>query len=220
MQRLVFTALIVHAFALAGSSPSQASVPHASKPTSINGQPCGNLCQAYIAWSDRMLAKLYPRPPHHRVQPRLQARATARHQRPQRAVRHATTPRRRGATLFAQLAPRSDAALRLRNARAGEIAPPPAGPVAEKPVNAATELPAEDATIAATDLSSSSGGFPETIAISTSVTEPVSEAADASGQSGGRDIRLLLSLALALGALLAFLLWGWFRASTQTANAT
>jgi type VI protein secretion system component VasF len=108
----------------------------------------------------------------------------------------------------------------LRNALAGETAPPPADSPAEQPINLVAEHSAADATAAATDFSSSAREFPETMAVSTTAPEAVTEAVDTSDQlRGGRDTRLPLSLALALGALLAFLLWGWFRARTRAADA-
>ena len=51
---------LIYALSLAGSSTVQAAPSNASETNYVDGLPCNDLCKAYMAWSDRIVARFLP----------------------------------------------------------------------------------------------------------------------------------------------------------------
>lgn len=212
-QLLVATALLTCALSLGATVAGARAAPGR---TTVNGMPCNDLCRAYLAWSDRMMAKfLPPRPQARAVSPsqaqnQAPAKTAVRDRKPERALHHATAPRKPGFTAFAQL-PHAGVATQ----RTIDVAS--ADGTAETPVDqtARRSPPAEaghsETTAAATE-------FPETSAVVP--PQPASAATASTTEiAAEQETRFPVSLALSLSAFVAFLAWGWFRDRTAAANA-
>ena len=218
VQSLGVAAALVCAFSLAAPSTSQAAPSRASGTNSVNGPPCNDLCKAYMAWSNRILARFHP--------PQPQMRVAVRHKQPDRPVHHASGIRPSSLNVFAQLRRPSDAAPRSvetpRSVEAPQVQAAPSEPVQpilERP------FPADGIAIAKpVDAAVAASESPETTLVS--MTTLVSATPDAGTQDTGTtghfarglDGRFALSLALALCALLSLLSWRYFRRWTQTEN--
>jgi hypothetical protein len=208
-QSLGAAAALIFALSLAGLGTSQAAPSRVSGTNHVNGLPCNDLCKAYMAWSDQVIAKWF-RPPQRHV------RVVVSPKKPDRAVHHASAPRKSSLNVFAQLA------------RPSDPAPPPAEtqhvqPASSEPVQPSPErLSSAEGTVAATpaDAVVATNASLETTPVST--TGLVSAPQDA-GTTGpfarGLDGRFVLSLALALCALLSLFAWVCFRGWTQTVDA-
>jgi hypothetical protein len=221
MRRLAVAVLVVQASLLAGLSPShaaaRAAAAHSSRTELVDGVPCNDLCKAYMAWSDRMMARLLPARQQAQPKPRTAAHA----KKPERTARHAAATRRLDLNSFAQLPRRGSPAPQPADPQPVEIAAlqstgliadrtSAADGVAERRANA-------DSVAAATE-------FPETMPISVANPNPPTQEPVATGQvAGPPPARIAISLALALCALLAFgssgwMSWGWMRSRTRAAG--
>src|ERR1700761_3047460 len=92
---------LIGALSLAGLSPAHAAPTKPAETDTLNGMPCGKLCKAYMAWSDRVMAALHPRPP---SQP--QKRIAARPKRAERPRQRTAATHQVALKSFAQLTPR------------------------------------------------------------------------------------------------------------------
>lgn len=214
-QPLVATMLLACAVLLGGPVAGARAAPG---PATVNGMPCNDLCRAYLAWSDRMMAKFLPPRPQARAQaaapsqaPHQEPAKTAAHERKSdRAAHRATAPRKPGFNAFAQLPQAGVAPSRSSDVASAEGA-------AETPVDqTAQRSPPAEAGPSATTAAATE--FPETSAV---VPPPPASPATASTREIGPDqqTRFPLSLVLSLSAFVAFLAWGWFRDKTAAANA-
>src|ERR1700761_7787948 len=87
--------VLVCMLSLAGLGPSYAAPTHAK--ITVDGQPCGQLCKAYLAWSDRVRAASRAL-----FQPRVPQRVAVHHKKPDRPARRAVATHRAGTDAFAQ----------------------------------------------------------------------------------------------------------------------
>jgi len=216
---------LISVLSLAGLATSQAAPSHVSRTVYVNGLPCNDLCKAYMAWSDQIMAKFRPQ--------QRQARVVAPHKKPDRTVQHASGTRQSGLNGFAQLP-------RQRDAFPSSAETPHVQPVSSEPVQPITErifatdgtMPAKPADagvaanaslettpVSATSLVSATQVF-ATQAFATQVFSPQDTGPqDTSTPDTGttsrfmRDLdgRFALSLGLALCALLSLLSWACFR---------
>lgn len=224
-RRLGAAVALISALSLAGLATSQAAPSHVSRTVYVNGLPCNDLCKAYMAWSDQIMAKFRPQ--------QRQARVVAPHKKPDRTVQHASGTRQSGLNGFAQLP-------RRRDAFPSSAETPHVQPVSSEPVQPTTErifatdgtMPAKPADagvaanaslettpVSATSLVSATQVF-ATQAFATQVFSPQDTGPqDTSTPDTGttsrftRDLdgRFALSLGLALCALLSLLSWACFR---------
>ncbi|WP_407156867.1 hypothetical protein [Bradyrhizobium sp. STM 3557] len=212
LQRLVLAMLVVHAVSLAALGPSHAAAANSSSSDLVNGMPCNDPCKAYMAWSDRMLARFaLPRP-----QASGQTRTAAHPKKPERTARHVTGTRRPSLNSLAQFSRQSGEAPQSGDPRQVEMASSqPTSPISAGLFSADTGI---------TEQRSEAGGARAALADPTpmSVASPVPAAqqpATAEHAAASRATRLQISLALAFCALLAFGSWGWIRVRTEAANA-
>ena len=191
---------LVCALPLSGSSAAQAAQSNASETSYVNGLPCNDLCKAYMAWSDRVMARSLPSRP--------QLRVVADSKKPDRTVHRASGTRRSGSNSFAQLiepsdtAPQSVETAHVQTARSEPVQPttegsfPAAGIVTAKPADAggATNDSLEIGPVSATGFVSA-----------TRDTGMISHVAR------GLDGRFGVELGLALCAVLSLLSGWWLR---------
>jgi hypothetical protein len=203
MMRGAWPAALVLALSLAGLSTAQAARSSASETDHVNGRPCNDLCKAYMAWSDRLMARPLPSRP--------QMRVIIVSKRPDRTVPRAPGTRRSGSNSFAQLPTPSDAAPQSVETAHMQAAPSePVQPITERSFPADGIVTAKPA-----DAGGATNESPETRFVS--VTGFVSAAQDAGMTSHfarGLDGRFGVELGLALCALLSLLSWGWLRRKT------
>jgi hypothetical protein len=213
VQSLGAAGALICALSLAGPSTSHAAASNASG--TDNGPPCNDLCKAYMAWSDQVMARSRPSRPQTRVVP---------DKRPDRTVHRASGTRQSGLNPFAQTPRRSDAA--PRSVQTPHVTPhvqaapsEPVQPITERRFPAdgiVTPRPAEAgvATNAppGTTLVSVTGLVSATQDTGTQNTSTTSHSAR------GLDGRFALSLGLALCSLLSLLCWGVLRRRMPTAN--
>jgi hypothetical protein len=203
VQSLGAAVVLIHALSLAGLGTSLAAASHVSGTGYVNGMPCNDLCKAYMAWSDQVMANSRRSQPQMRVVvPRK--RLVVPRKRPDRTVRRASGTRRLGPNLFAQLPRRSDAALQSVETPHVQVASPePVPPITERlfPSDGIVTARPADAVVA-------TNAFAETTPVP--VTGLVAAAQDtntASHFAPGLDGRFALSVGLALCALLSLLSW-------------
>src|SRR3954454_17380267 len=117
MQALGAAAAFVCALSLAGPSTSHAAPPNVTGTNDVGGQPCNDVCKAYLAWSDRVSAMLHPSPP--------EAQTAVHDAKPARQVvpHRASGTRQRGLNSFAQFPVRRDATARSAATAPAEVAP-------------------------------------------------------------------------------------------------
>jgi hypothetical protein len=192
---LGLAAILVCALTLATPRPALAAPTNAEADT-LDGVPCNSICQAYMAWSDRVMAASRPRPP---AQP--QGRIAARPKKPERPRARAPQAQQPASTASARLPRR-----RIATPRPAEI-PRVRTAALSDPVTAATErrFPASEAITASLAGARTADEMPEMVAVSLPV--PVSAAADPSPvnpAAGGLDLQFALSLVFAF-SLCAFL---------------
>lgn len=220
VRRLGAAVALISALSLAGLTTSQAAPSHLSRTVYVNGLPCNDLCKAYMAWSDQIMAKFRPQ--------QRQTRVVVPHKKPDRTVHHASGTRQSGLNGFAQLP-------RRRDAFPSSAETPHVQPVSSEPVQPITErIFAADGTMTAkpADAGVAANASLETTPVSAtglvSATQ-VSATQDISPQDTGPqeaptpdtgttsrftsdlDGRFALSLGLALCALLSLLSWACFR---------
>ena len=206
MQRLGVAVALIYALSLAGLSTSHAASSNASETDYANGLPCNDLCNAYMAWSDRVLLGSRPS--------QRQMRVVVPHKRPDRTVHRASGTRRLGLNVFAQLPRRSDAA-----PQSVETPHVPAAP--SEPVQPITErlFPAGIVTAKRAAAGVATNQSPESTLVSATGLISATPDIGTTGHFARRlDGRFALSLALALCAMLSLLSWGYLRRRTQTAN--
>jgi hypothetical protein len=224
-RRLGAAVALISALSLAGLATSQAAPSHVSRTVYVNGLPCNDLCKAYMAWSDQIMAKFRPQ--------QRQARVVAPHKKPDRTVHHASGTRQSGLNGLAQLPRRHDAfPSSAETPHVQPVSSEPVQPITErifatdgtmptKPADAgvAANASLETTPVSATGLVSATQVF-ATQAFATQVFSPQDTGPqDTSTPDTGttsrftRDLdgRFALSLGLALCALLSLLSWACFR---------
>jgi hypothetical protein len=208
MQTLGAAAALIYALSLAGLSTSYAAPSILSETDYVRRQPCNAVCKAYMAWSDRVSVMF------HRSRPMAQ-RAVHHGKLAGRMVHHhASKTRQPNLNSFAQFPVRSDAAPPSAETSQAEDAP-------SRPVDRiADRFPAADGFVTArlAGAGSATNDVPEITIVSAigaiPATQAISKIDDA---AGGLYIGFAVLLFLALCALPALVLWGWFRGRTQTA---
>ena len=208
MQTLGAAAALVYALSLAGLSTSYAAPSILSETDYVRRQPCNAVCKAYMAWSDRVSVMF------HRSRPAAQ-RAVHHGKLAGRMLHHhASKTRQPSLNSFAQFPVRSDPAPPSAETSQAEDAP-------SRPVDRiADRFPAEDGFVTArlAGAGSATNDVPEITIVSAigaiPATQAISKIDDA---AGGLYIGFAVLLFLALCALPALVLWGWFRGRTQTA---
>jgi hypothetical protein len=213
MRRLVVAVLVLHAWLLAGLSPSGAAAANASGTGLVNGMPCANLCKAYMAWSDRMMAQFHPA--QHRAPLRP---ATAAHPKnPEQPPRDAAPTRRPGLNAFARLQHQADPAPAAPPPV--EEAPPQVETAAAPPTDPVAELTAMADSVAEQRANTGNATTAAAEATPVSFVDPLAMTAEpvTTGQvASGSPRRLPVSLILALCAMLAFGCWWWIRGTQAT----
>jgi hypothetical protein len=211
MMRGAGPAALVLALSLAGLGTAQAARSNASETDHVNGRPCNDLCKAYMAWSDRLMARPLPSRP--------QMRVIIVSKRPDRTVPRAPGTRRSGSNSFAQLPQPSDAAPQSVETAHMQAAPSePVQPITERsfPADGIVTAPPDGiVTAKPADAGGATNAAPETTFVS--VTGFVSATQDTgmiSHVARGLDGRFGVELGLALCALLSLLSWGWLRRKT------
>lgn len=212
LRRLGLTMLVVQAVSLAGLGPSHAAAVNSSGSDLVNGMPCNDPCKAYMAWSDRMLARFaLPRPPAH-----AEPRTAAHPKKPERTAHHATEPRRPGLPSLAQLPQQNGEAPQQDEPRQVDMASSqPVSPIPERLFQANASM-----TEQRTEPGSRAAALADPMPMS--VAAPVSAAQQpvAADRVAARPaMRLQISLALAFCALLAFGSWGLIRMRTEATSA-
>jgi hypothetical protein len=192
--------VLIHALSLAGLGTSLAAASKVSGTGYVNGMPCNDLCKAYMAWSDQVMANS------RRSQPQM--RVVVPRKRPDRTVRRASGTRRLGLNLFAQLPRLSDAAPQsVETPHVRAASPEPVPPITERLFPSDGIVTARPAV--------ATNAFAETTPVP--VTSLVAAAQDTNAASHfapGLDGRFALSVGLALCALLSLLSWVCLRSRT------
>jgi hypothetical protein len=215
VRRLGAAVALISALSSAGPTTSQAAPSHVSRTVYVNGLPCNDLCKAYMAWSDQIMAKFRPQ--------QRQTQVVVPHKKPDRTVHHASGTRQSSLNGFAQLP-------RRRDAFPSSAETPHVQPVPSEPVQPITErIFATDGTITAKPADAGVVANAPLQTTPVSVTGLVSATQDPGSQDAGpqdtptpdtgttghfaRDFdgRFALSLGLALCALLSLLSWACFR---------
>jgi hypothetical protein len=213
-------AAIICVFSLAGLGTSHAASSKASDTSHANGLPCGDLCKAYKAWSHRVMATFH--------QPQARAQLVA-HKKPERTVHHASATNGLPLNVFAELPRRSEAApqpVETETPQVQAAMPEPMQPFTQPPSSAdaivsptpavagvATNASVETTPVLVADRVSA----PQDTASQDTVPQDTGQdASPANRFTFGLDGRFVLSLALALCALLSLLAWVCFRGWTQT----
>jgi hypothetical protein len=203
VQSLGAAVVLIHALSLAGLGTSLAAASKVSGTGYVNGMPCNDLCKAYMAWSDQVMANS------RRSQPQM--RVVVPRKRPDRTVRRASGTRRLGPNLFAQLPRRSDAALQsVETPHVQAASPEPVPPITERlfPSDGIVTARPADAGVA-------TNAFAETTpAPVTGLVAAAQYTNTASHFAPGLDERFALSVGLALCALLSLLSWVCLRSRT------
>ena len=208
MQTLGAAAALICALSLAGPSTSQAAPSNLSETEDVRRPPCNAVCKAYMAWSDRVSVMF------HRSRP--VARTAAHHGKlAGRMVQHRVSKTRQPSlNSFAQLRVRGDATSPSAETSQAEDAP-------SRPVDRiADRFPAADGFVTArhAGTGSATNDVPEITIVSAidaiPATQAISKIDDA---AGGLYMGFTVLLFLALCALPALVLWGWFRGRTPTA---
>lgn len=204
MQTLWAIAALICALCLTGPSASHAAASTMSGTDDASRAPCNEVCKAYMAWSDRVSAMFHPSSP---------VAQTAGKPAGQMVHRRASPTRQSGLNAFAQFPVRRDAT--ALSAEPAPIAVAPSRPLDEIAERFPTTAGFVTALLAST--AGATNEAPESPVVSVSDTIPAAPEISAIDDTAGRDMRLALSLLLALCALSAFVVWGWFRGTTQTA---
>ena len=204
MQTLGAAAALICALSLGGLSTSHAATSNVPGTDDVAAQPCNDVCKAYMAWSDRVSAKLHPSSP--------VAQATVPDGKPADRIVHRRASRTRQPSLnsFAQFPVRRDAA---ETAQAVVAPSRQLDGIADRfPTTAGFVTSLLSGTPGATTESPDSTVVPVADTVS-AMPDPGTIDATA----GGVDMQFTVSLFLALCLLAAFVVWGWSRARTQRA---
>jgi hypothetical protein len=191
-------AALVCALTLATPRSARAAPTNAATDT-VDGIPCNSLCQAYMAWSDRVMAATRPRPP-----ARPQERMAAHPKKPERPRHPAPDAHHRASMTSAQPPRRRFAAQppaeipRLQTAALSD----PVTTAAARPFAAVEAITASLADVPA----AAASPLPKAMPVSLSVPVAATQAAAATGSrgTGGMDLQFALSLVFGL-SLCAFL---------------
>jgi hypothetical protein len=208
MQTLGAAAALIYALSLAGLSTSHAAPSNLSRTDYVSRQPCNDVCKAYLAWSDRVSAMFHPSQP--------VAQTAVHHGKPAGWMVHhpASKTRQPSSNSFAQFPVRSDATPQSAETSQAEDAPSrPADPIADR-------FPAADGFVTArlAGTGSATNDTPESAVVSATDAIPATQGTSKiDDTAGGLDIRFAVPLFLALCALSALVLWGWFRGKALVA---
>jgi hypothetical protein len=191
---------LIYALSLAGSSTAQAARSNAPETSYVNGLPCNDLCKAFMAWSDRVMARSLPSRP--------QMRVVIDSRRPHRTVHRASGTRRSGSNSFAQLTEPSDAVPQsVETAHVQAARSEPVQPTTEGFSPAAGIVTAKPA-----DAGGATNDSPETRPVSASgVVSAPQNTTMIRDEARRLDGRFGLELGLALCALLSLLSAWWLR---------
>ena len=205
MQRLGVAVALIYALPLAGLSTSYAAQPNAAETSHVNGQTCGDLCKAYMAWSDRMMARFRPSQP--------QIPAVVPHKKPGRTIHPASAARQLDLSSFAQLRRGIEAAPRSPETPHVQAAPTePVEPISERlfPADGVVTATPADAGAATNEPAEST-----LVSVGRLVFDPDISSTSRFARGDGL---FAFALGLALCALFSLLAWVGFRRWTQTAN--
>jgi hypothetical protein len=169
--------------------------------------PCNDVCKAYMAWSARASATLHASPP---VAP-----AAVRDGKPvDRMVHRRASPARpAGLNAFAQFPVRRDAT--APSAEPAQVAVAPSRPLDDIAERFPTTAGFVSALLASTAVATNEA--PESPVVPLADAIPAAPEASTADDTAGRDMRLAVSLLLALCTLSALGVWGWFRSNTRIA---
>jgi len=204
--RLGATAALICALSLAGLGTSRAASPNVSGSGGVGGQPCNDVCKAYMAWSDRVAAMLHPSPTAGEAVPDAKPAGQVVH-------RRLSKPRQPSLNAFAQFPARRDA--RAQSAEAARAMGAPSLPVEEIADRFPTTAGFVTAILASTP--SARSDAPESTVASAADAIPAMRATSPIDDSaGGMDVQFALSVFLTLCLLSALVVWGWGRARTPS----
>jgi hypothetical protein len=204
MQTLGAIAALLSALSLAGPSTLHAAESTMSG-TDDTGTPCNDVCKAYMAWSDRVSAKLHPSSP--------VAQAAVHDGKPagQMVRRRASGTRQPGLNSFAQFPGRRDATPRsAETAQAVVASSRPLDGIADRFPTTAGFV---SALLAGTGASNDP---PDSTVVPVSDTIPATRGTSIDAPAGGVDMQFVVSLFLAL-ILSGLVVWVWLRDRTPSA---
>jgi len=201
------TAALLCALGLAAPGTSHAAPPNGPATSDVGSQPCNDVCKAYLAWSDRVSAKLHPSP--------TVAQTAVPDGKPAvRAIRHvASRNRQPGLNAFAQFPVRRRAAAQPAETAQAEVAQP-------RPLDGIADRFPTTAGFVTALLASTAGATndaPDSTVVSVTDAIPAPRGTGAiDATAGGPDMQFVVSLCLVLCALSVLVVWGWPRARTRT----
>jgi hypothetical protein len=213
MQPLGAIAALICALGLALPGASHAAPPDGPGTDDVSAQPCNDVCKAYMAWSDRVAAKLHPSS--------TVAQTTAQDGKPagQMVHHHAAKSRQPSLNSFARLPVRRDATAQSAETAQAVVAP-------SRPVDGITDRFPTTAGFVSALLAGAAGAAndaPDSPIVSVTEVTPATRAGGAIDATStidatvrGPDMQFAVSLCLALCLLAALVVWGWSRARTQT----
>jgi len=208
MQTLGAIAALLSALSLAGPSTSHATESTMSGTDDAGAPPCNDVCKAYMAWSDRVSAKLHPSSP--------EAQSAVSDGKPAgQMVRHrAAQARQPGLNSFAQFPVRRDATPQSAETAQAVVAP-------SRSVDGIADRFPTTAGFVSALLAGTAGATneaPDSTVVPVTDTIPATrETSTIDAPAGGVDMQFLVSLFLAL-ILSALVFWVWLRARTQSAT--
>jgi hypothetical protein len=199
-------AALLSALSLAGPSTSHAVESTMSGTDDTGPPPCNDVCKAYMAWSDRVSAKLHPSSP--------VAQAAVHDGKPagQMVRRRASGTRQPGLNSFAQLPGRREATPRSAETAQAEIA-------SSRPLDGIADRFPTTAGFVSALLAGSPGASndaPDSTVIPVSDTIPATRGTSIDAPAGGVDMQFVVSLFLAL-ILSGLVVWVWLRGRTPSA---
>jgi len=199
-------AALLSALSLAGPSTSHAVESTMSGTDDTGPPPCNDVCKAYMAWSDRVSAKLHPSSP--------VAQAAVHDGKPagQMVRRRASGTRQPGLNSFAQLPGRREATPRSAETAQAEIA-------SSRPLDGiADRFPTTAGFVSAllAGPAGASNDAPDSTVVSVSDTIPATRGTSIDAPAGGVDMQFVVSLFLAL-ILSGLVVWVWLRGRTPSA---
>jgi hypothetical protein len=206
MQMLGPGAALICALCLAGPSASHAAASNPPGTDDVGPQPCNDACKAYMAWSDRVAARLRPSSPVAQTAVHDGKAAGA------MAHRRASQMGRPGVNAFAQFPVQRAATAQSAETAQAVVAP-------SRAVDGIAERFPTTAGFVTALLASPPGATddaPESPVVSVPDAIPAMRAAGPIDDPTGRDMRLAASLFLAL-TLSALVVRGWSRRRTRIA---
>ena len=205
MQTLGAIAALLSALSLAGPSTLHAAESTMSGTDDTGTPPCNDVCKAYMAWSDRVSAKLHPSSP--------VAQAAVHDGKPagQMVRRRASGTRQPGLNSFAQFPRQRDATPRsAETAQAVVASSRPLDGIADRFPTTAGFV---SALLAGTGASNDA---PDSTVVPVSDTIPATRGTSIDAPAGGVDMQFVVSLFLAL-ILSGLVVWVWLRGRTPSA---